>query len=151
MKGVLFLYGCSCYPIRHMRSHAFEVVAPAQSKGSGGASTTSTTPSLNPLRSTKHTYRWFASSVAERDMCVAYPCVCVSIAVARGLHLPRLCVEAPASVCVCVHTPPLHTTHPSPSHAPHVYLLVHPYMRGLRASVCAAQPSPAPHPASATT
>ena len=66
MKGVLFLYGCSCYPIRHMRSYAFEVVAPAQSKGSSGA----TTPSLNPLRSTKHTYRWFASSAAERDMYV---------------------------------------------------------------------------------
>ncbi len=106
MKGVLFLYGCSCYPIRHMRSHAFEVVAPAQSKGSGGAPTTSTTPSLNPLRSTKHTYRWFASSVAERDMCVACPCVCVDCCCPWASPLPRLCVEGPTSVCVSVCTRP---------------------------------------------
>ena len=74
LKGVLYLYGCSCYPIKHVRSHAFEVVAPpAKSATVNGAAT----PSLNPLRSTKRTYRWFASSREERDMCVAVPWVCV--------------------------------------------------------------------------
>lgn len=109
LKGVLYLYGCRCYPVRIKsvtggeRKFAFEIEAAMQKatpeattprslfSSFFGAGASPTLAVFNPIKADKHTYRWYTRTPEERDRCVCSLCVFPS--------------QASACVCLCAVVP----------------------------------------------